>query len=71
MTTLEIILLTVGVGVLCGCLGFFIKQCLVKNKIGNANNVAQTIVEEAKLEAKTVKKEAIIEAKEEVLKLKT
>ena len=71
MTTLEIILLTVGVGVLCGCLGFFIKQCLVNHKIGNANNVAQTIVEEAKLEAKTVKKEAIIEAKEEVLKLKT
>lgn len=52
-------------------LGFFIKHIVVKNKIGNANNVAQTIIEESKLEAKTLKKEAIIEAKEEVLKLKT
>lgn len=61
-----VVALIVGFGV-----GFFIKHILVKNKIGNANNVAQTIIEEAKLEAKTVKKEAIIEAKEEVLKLKT
>ena len=52
-------------------LGFFIKHIVVKNKIGNANNVAQTIIEESKLEAKTLKKEAIIEAKEDVFKLKT
>ncbi len=60
------------VGLALGCVaGYFIKHVIVKNKIGNANNVAQTIIEEAKLEAKTLKKEAIIEAKEEVLKLKT
>lgn len=54
-----------------GGIGFYIKHRYVNNKIGKAKNVAQTIIEEAKLEAKTVKKEAIIEAKEEVLKLKT
>ena len=71
--TLEIVALIAAVigAILGGVIGFVIKHFVVKNKIGNANNVAQTIVEEAKLEAKTVKKESIIEAKEEVLKLKT
>ncbi|MBR2302728.1 MAG: DUF3552 domain-containing protein, partial [Clostridia bacterium] len=54
------VVLTV-VGLALGCVaGYFIKHVIVKNKIGNANNVAQTIIEEAKLEAKTLKKEAII-----------
>ena len=66
-----VVVIAIGTGIVCGVIGFFIKHFVVKNKIGNVNNVAQTIVEEAKLEAKTVKKEAIIEAKEEVLKLKT
>ena len=52
MTTLEIILLTVGVGVLCGCLGFFIKQCLVSHKIGNANNVAKLLLKKRNLKQK-------------------
>jgi len=67
---LTVILAVVGLVAGIG-LGYFIKHIIVNNKIGNANNVAQTIIEEAKLEAKTLKKEAIIEAKEEVLKLKT
>ena len=54
-----------------GAVGYIISYLIVKNKIGTANNVAQTLVEEAKLEAKTLKKEAILEAKEEVLRIKT
>jgi len=54
-----------------GALGYFINRQIINNKIGNAKNVAQSIVDEAKSEAKTLKKEAILEAKEETLKLKT
>ena len=54
-----------------GALGFFITRAVINNKIGNAKNHAAAIVEDAKTEAKTLKKEAILEAKEENLKLKT
>ncbi|HPG92511.1 MAG TPA: Rnase Y domain-containing protein, partial [Clostridia bacterium] len=52
-----------------GALGYFINRQVINNKIGNAKNVAQSILDEAKLESKTLKKEAILEAKEETLKL--
>ena len=47
-----------------------VTRFVLNKKIGKAKNVAQSIVDEAKIEAKTLKKEAILEAKEEVLKLK-
>ena len=62
------------VPVLCiaaaGCGGWLVTRFVLNKKIGKAKNVAQSIVDEAKIEAKTLKKEAILEAKEEVLKLK-
>ena len=62
------------VPVLCiaaaGCGGWLVTPFVLNKKIGKAKNVAQSIVDEAKIEAKTLKKEAILEAKEEVLKLK-
>lgn len=67
---LTVILVVVGVA-LSGAGGFFVNKLIVKSKLGNAKNVAQSLIEEAKIEAKTLRKEAILEAKEEVLKLKT
>ncbi len=62
------------VPVLCiavgGLGGWLVTRFVLNKKIGKAKNVAQSIVDEAKIEAKTLKKEAILEAKEEVLKLK-
>ena len=59
------------VPVLCiavaGCGGWLVTRFVLNKKIGKAKNVAQSIVDEAKIEAKTLKKEAILEAKEEVL----
>ena len=51
--------------------GIFLGYMLDKNKHDKANNSAAKIIENALSEAKTSKKEAILEAKEEVHKLKT
>ena len=48
-----------------------IEKTISSKKIGKAKNVANEIIDEANLKAKSIKKEAIIAAKEEVLKLKT
>lgn len=60
-------LVCIGTG---GTAGWLVTRFLLNKKIGKAKNVAQSIVDEAQVEAKTLKKEAILEAKEEVLKLK-
>lgn len=70
-STSLLIILPIAAICLGAALGFFIHRQIINNKIGNAKNVAQTIVEDAKNEARTLKKEAILEAKEETLKLKT
>lgn len=54
-----------------GGIGIFIANSIHSKKIGDARNVAKEIVDKATVEAKTIKKEAILEAKEESLKLKT
>ncbi len=67
-------LLPVIVGIVCllggGALGAFIHKLNRDKKIGQANAEANSIVEQAREEAKTLKKEAILEAREESQKLK-
>ena len=68
-------LLVVLIGVLAlaigGAVGFLINRSVVNRKIGSAETRSKQIVDEAELDAKTLKKEAILEAKEEILKLRT
>ncbi|MEG1527699.1 MAG: ribonuclease Y [Clostridia bacterium] len=60
------------IGILVGGpLGFVIYKQIIKGKIGNAQNYVKSIIDDATAEAKTIKKETILEAKEEALKLKT
>lgn len=53
-----------------GAIGFVLNKFLVTNKINKSKATASRIVQDALNEAKTMKKEAILEAKEEAHKLK-
>ncbi|MDP1993560.1 MAG: Rnase Y domain-containing protein, partial [Syntrophales bacterium] len=58
--------LSVGVAV-----GYVVKQRLSRKKIESSENLSVRIIDEAKKEAETIKKEAILQAKENLLKVKT
>lgn len=51
--------------------GIFFQKKTIEKKIGNAKNVAAKILDEAEQAAKAQKKNAIIEAKEDIVKLRS
>ena len=61
----------VGCALLGALVGFFLRQRLFKNHQASSEMLSTRIVDEAKKEAETIKKEAIIQAKENLLKVKT
>lgn len=63
-------LTAVGTAILGVIIGFVVYHFITKKKLGNSKSNAVKIIEEAYAEAKTAKKEAILEAKEEVHKLR-
>ncbi|HEY8423331.1 MAG TPA: ribonuclease Y, partial [Clostridia bacterium] len=67
---LLIILLPIAALIIGLIVGYIINARIVKSKIGSATQTADKIIKDANLEAKTIKKEAILEAKEEVHKLR-
>jgi ribonuclease Y len=68
----DIVAVFIGLGcIIVGlAIGFFTTNFFINKKIGNSKSTAAKIIEEAYAEAKTIKKEAIIEAKEEVHNLR-
>ena len=52
-------------------LGWMVKTRHFRSKIESSNNLSVRIIDEAKKEAETIKKEAMLQAKENLLKLKT
>jgi len=64
---LFIILVAVLVGIV---VGYILKQIFTAKKIKESESLAARIVGESKKEAETIKKEAILQAKENLLKLK-
>lgn len=65
-----ILLVVLGIGV--GCLGgYFIYKNVALKNIGSVKAQAAKILEDSRLEAKTLRKEALLEAKEEQLRLRT
>lgn len=68
----SIVTVFIGLGsVIVGLvIGFFTTRILIAKKIGNSKTTAAKIIEDAYADAKTVKKEAVLEAKEEVHKLR-
>ena len=67
---LVVVLISIAALLLGSALGFFISKALVSAKIGKNKSTAVKIIEDAYAEAKTIKKEAVLEAKEEIHKLR-
>ena len=61
-----VVALAVGVAV-----GYVFKQRLSRKKLESSENLSARIIDEAKKEAETIKKEAVLQAKENLLKVKT
>lgn len=53
-----------------GLIGLFAYRIYSQNKIGNAKREAARIIEEANLEAKTIRKDGMLEAKEQMSKMR-
>lgn len=51
-------------------IGYFLKQKVAQKKLASSESLSARIVDEAKKEAETIKKEAMLQAKENLLKLK-
>jgi ribonuclease Y len=66
-----IILLIIGSIALGVLLGYLLRQRLFKNRQSSSEMLSARIVDEAKKESETIKKEAVIQAKENLLKVKT
>ncbi len=66
-----IILVIVGSIALGVLLGYLLRQRLFKNRQASSEMLSARIVDEAKKESETIKKEAVIQAKENLLKVKT
>ncbi|GLY10414.1 ribonuclease Y [Bacillus badius] len=66
--TIISILLGLIVGVV---VGYFVRKSIAESKIAGAKSAADQIVDDAKREAESLKKEALLEAKDEIHKLRT
>lgn len=67
----EIIITAVIVGILCTAVGYYIRKNIAEAKIAAAEDAAKKILEDAGRSAESKKKEALVEAKEEMHKLRT
>ncbi|WP_420330367.1 ribonuclease Y [Peptostreptococcus russellii] len=66
------IILTAVLAIVIGLLiGYVIRKNISEAKIGQAENLAKEIVEKANRDSETVKKEKLLEAKEEIHRLRT
>ncbi len=68
--TLFLVLAAIAIVAISIFAGFIICKKISNGKIGDANAVAEKIISDATAEAKTVKKEAILQAKEEDLRIR-
>ncbi len=66
---LPVVALLVGLG-LGALVGFLVYKSVITKKIGDTKTIVNRMIDDATLEAKTLKKEAILEAKEEEMKLR-
>ncbi|WP_442599574.1 ribonuclease Y [Neobacillus sp. D3-1R] len=68
LTTIISILLGLFVGAV---VGYFIRKSIAEAKIAGAKNAAEQILEDGRRDAEALKKEALLEAKDEIHKLRT
>ena len=66
-----IILILFAVAAVGAVLGYVLRQRVSKKKLDSSENLSARIIVEAKREADTIKKETVLQAKENLLRLKT
>jgi ribonuclease Y len=67
-----ITIISILLGLIVGAVvGYFIRKSIAEAKIAGAKNAAEQIVEDAKRDADALKKESLLEAKDEIHKLRT
>ncbi len=67
-----IAIISILLGLIVGAVvGYFIRKSIAEAKIAGAKNAAEQILEDAKRDAEALKKEALLEAKDEIHKLRT
>ncbi|ADL07967.1 ribonuclease Y [Thermosediminibacter oceani] len=64
------VLIYTVVGLIAFVIGYFIRKYIAEAKIISAEEAAKKIIKEAEDKAESIKREALVEAKEEILKLK-
>src|SRR3954462_13545426 len=70
METITIISILLGL-IVGAVVGYFVHKSITKTKVAGAKNAAEQILEDAKRDADSLKKEALLEAKDEIHKLRT
>nr|WP_308314878.1 ribonuclease Y [Bacillus sp. T33-2] len=66
------IIISILLGLIVGAVvGYLIRKSIAEAKIAGAKNAAQQILEDGKRDAEALKKEALLEAKDEIHKLRT
>jgi ribonucrease Y len=68
---LEIIVISVGVGIVGGAAGYLVRKNIAEGKVATAEETANRIVQEAEKTGEAKKKESLLEAKEEIHRLRT
>ncbi|WP_455675352.1 ribonuclease Y [Pradoshia sp.] len=67
-----ITIISILLGLIVGAVvGYLLRKSIAESKISGATNAAEKIIEDAKREADALKKESLLEAKDEIHKLRT
>lgn len=71
LNTIEIIALTIGTGVVGGYAGYLMRKNVAEGKMAAAEGLARKIVEDAERSGEAKQKEVLLEAKEEIHRLRS
>ncbi|WP_369903051.1 ribonuclease Y [Bacillus manliponensis] len=71
MSTIGWVLISILLAIFGAVVGFFVRKSIAEAKINGAANEAKRILEDANREAEALKKEALLEAKDEIHTLRT
>ncbi|MDU5971272.1 MAG: Rnase Y domain-containing protein, partial [Finegoldia magna] len=71
MSTTTSLIIAILAGILGIVIGFFFRKSLAEKKIRSAEDYAVKIIEDANKDAETKKKELLVEAKDEIFKMKS
>ncbi len=68
---LELIGITIGAGAVGGAIGYLVRKNVAENKIATAEETAIRIIQEAEQTGEAKRKEALVEAKEEIHRMRS